>query len=176
MAQVTSHVGNIRRGLARVVLARVTTSVGRAGALAQLLRSRILAVRSVKILFRACGAAHIAVPVGTREVTLATKGLRVPFLSVDVLALSTDRGGRKLCGSRCVGVVQGRLATRDTEGLGATVLRESATMCSRLGSKRVVGNRPGGFADGLLVGLRVVGDLSQLLATVHEKQIKNDNM
>lgn len=47
-------------------------------------------------------------------------------------------------------------------------------MCSRLGSKRVVGNRPGGFIDGLLVGLRVVGDLSRLLTTVHEKQIKHD--
>ena len=107
VAQLTSHIGNIRRRLARVVLARVTTSVGRAGTLAQLLRSRILALRSVKILFRACGAAHITVSVDTREITLATKGLRVPFLSVDVLALSTDRGGRKLGGSRCVGVVQG---------------------------------------------------------------------
>ena len=150
VVQAAGHVGHIRRSLTRVVLTLVAITAAPA----------TLARVKVKVLLRACGPTHIAVPImGTREVTLAAKGLRVPLLSVDVLTLSTDRRGRKLGGSGCVGVVQSRLAAGNTEGLSATVFRKATAVGSRFGSKRVVGNRPGGFVDGLLVGLRVGGDL-----------------
>lgn len=65
-----------------------------------------------------------------REVTLATESLRVPFLAVDIFTLSADRGGRELGSARCVGVVEGRVATGDTQGLSTAVLGESATVSS----------------------------------------------
>jgi len=95
--------------------------------------------------------------VGTREVTLAAKSLRVLLLALSVLAATTNRGRGKLTGSRGVGILQWRLVVRGR--LGISVLGESTALANGLGGERIGRDGARRLLDGLLRGKRVGGDL-----------------
>lgn len=160
VARQTGDVADVRGGLAAVVLAVVAAAAG-VGAGAVGLVVETLATAGAQVLLCAGGTADVAClgHVGAGEVTLAVQGLRVLFLSVDVLTGGADRGGGEGGSAGGVGVVQGGLAAGDTEGFGTAVLREGTSVGGRFSGERVVDDGAGWFTDRLLVGLRVGGDL-----------------
>lgn len=102
---------------------------------------------------------------GAGVVALAAESFGVLFLSVEVLTGGADCGGGECGSAGGIGVVQGGLVAGDTKGFGAAVLRESTAVGRRFSGERVIGDGARGFFDGLLVGLRVGGDLLLLLVS-----------